>query len=445
MKESKKIKEKFVILFAILFALISSTMSGCAQEEVMTEKPKVPEKVDLASKISLDDIINETTAVIETTWTPYSIDEILSFVSGKRPKIVKKEEVRGGPVDVEIVYPSNGSLIDRQIEFRAFAYSKAGGVDRVDFYLDGVKVNSVTSPPYTFSFNPEAYGKSEHTLKVVAVSGDFKDSDSIKFYNVVKGSMVIYPWEPSNGNIPYSYIKDFYLPDLERKELAMFTAYNPNDFYLDFKSKLGSGYAVLAARVNAQGMIVADSNPEVLYMRFYDYAQKRFNNDYLYQIEINSSFVQGPEKQYEIFSFYPKAEGEYRGVGQEGNIIPFYGVNPFTHEIWLRIHGKGPTKFYLEPIIVEYYAIEDKVPPKIKSRRCYVRDGSVIAEFYVSEPSFVTIIAYDANGQKRSYTAAKPEGWNEIGIRDSNTTKISLRAVDCAGHTVTTSLKKVSR
>jgi hypothetical protein len=445
MKGLAGIKKRAGVLLIMLFTVMPLLFGGCAQEEVTTEKPKVPEKVDLASKLSLNEIVNETTAVIETTWTPYSIDEILSFVSGKRPKVVKREEVRGGPVNVDIVFPSNGSLIDRQIEFRAFAYSESGTVDRVDFYLDGVKVNSLTSPPYTFSFNPDAYGKSEHTLKVVAISGDFSDTDSIKFYNVVKRSLVIYPWVTSGGNIPYSHIKNLYLPDLEKKEVAMFTAYTSSDFYVDFKTKLASGYAVMAAKITAQGMVVADSNPNVFWMRFYDYAQKRFNDNYLYQMELKSSFAPGPEKPYEMFSFVPRAEGEYSGAGQEGNIIPFYGINPFTHEIWLRIHGQGPTKFYLEPIVVEYYAVEDNIPPKIRYRRCYIRDGSVIAEFYVSEPSFVTITAYDSNGGKRSYTAAKPEGWNEISINDSNTLKISLKAVDCAGHTVTTSLKKVSR
>lgn len=441
-------KAKLFLKAALICCIIlaGAFFAGCSQEEFKPEKPNVPPKVDLSSKITLDEITQETSAVLETTWTPYTIDEIIAYFSGKRPKEVKQTEVKGGPVRVDIIYPPAGSLIDRPTDFRVLVYSESAKVDRVDFYLDGEKVQSSSSAPYVFSFNPDAYGKSEHTLKVVAVSGDFTGRDSIKFYNVVKGSAVIYPWKTSGGNIPYSYINNFYPPDLEKREVAMFTAYTTSNFYLDFKRSLNTNLAVLAASVKLNGYVVADQNPDVLFMKFYDYAFKRFNDSYLYQMALNQSPQQGTSKDYERFTFVPYEQtGQYEGAGTEGNIIPFYGINPVSKEIWLRINGQGPTKFYLEPIVIEYYAIEDSKNPVVKLRRTFVSGSEVKTEFYVSEPSFVTITAYDSSGAIRSYTEPKFEGWNEIAIDDKNTVKVRIKAVDCAGNTTFSDYQRVSR
>lgn len=394
--------------------------------------------------MSLKEISEESKLALNTTWTPYTVDEFLSYISTKKKKPeVKKEE--GGPVTVSLVYPSRYSLIDRSVNFVAHAHSSSGKVDRVEFYLDGVKVAELTSPPYVFNFNPESYPKSEHTIKVVARSGRYSDSDSLKFYNVIKGSIVIYPWKTSGGNIPYSYLNNYYMPDGTVLEAALFTAYYNSNFHVDYVRRLTPGLNYLLGRVNLNGIIVADKNPEKLYVRFFNYSLKDFDPSYLYEWESMQSPSEGPDKPGEAFTFSPYDDTvEYVG-NLTGSVLPFYAFNPFTKEIRLRIEGKGPAKFYVTPITIEYYAIEDRKAPTLRYRSVYLSGTNVKCEFYVSEPVFATVYAYDADGKVRSFSEPKLEGWVEIEIPNRNTAFVSLKAVDGAGNTSSLPKAKVKR
>jgi|GEM_PF-4294144 len=435
------------ILIAVLL-LMALMFSGCAGREIEEPGVKVPVKKAEVKELSLNEVLQETSTVLTTTWTPYSLDDVLAFLSAKKPKAIEDEKKEtGGPVSVKIIYPERYSLIDREINFVASAFSESGKIDSVTFYLDGVEVAKLSSPPYAFSFNPEAHSKSEHNLKVVAKSGNYKDQDSIKFYNVVKGSFVIYPWRPTSGNIPYSYVNSYYPPENASVEVAMFSSYTSSTtFYVDFKRKIDTDLNILLARVDFKAVDAAYQNQDPVELRFYNYGLKNFDRNPLYILPVGQEPQTFPEKDYERYSFDPyKITGEWVNDKVSNEFIPFYGINPFTKEIWLRILGKGPRKFYVKPIVVEFYGIKDNTPPRPKYRSVFSNGQKVVCEFYASEPLFATIYAYDASGQVRSYSEPKPEGWVEIEIADNNTSFVSLKVTDGAGHTVTLPKKRVRR
>jgi VWFA-related protein len=68
---------------------------------------------------------------------------------------------------------------------------------RVVFYVDGVNVFETHAEPYTFSYDPAAYGTGDHTLKVsVDSGGKFVDSPSVAFSSTAP---VVATPEPSDG------------------------------------------------------------------------------------------------------------------------------------------------------------------------------------------------------------------------------------------------------
>lgn len=446
MKRHKQLPVKVTALIAGLLS-VAVIFSGCAGKEVEEPRIQIPVKKTEIRELSLEEIIQETSAVLTTTWTPYSLDDVLAYLYANKPRAAVEEKEEGGPVSVRVIYPERYSLIDREINFIATAYSESGKIDSVTFYLDGEEAAKLTSPPYTFTFNPEAYAKSEHTFKVVAKSGSYKDEDSIKFYNVVKGSFVIYPWRPSNGNIPYSYVNKYYPPENSSVEVAMFTSYTSGTpFFVDFKRRIDSDLNILLAKVDFNAAVAAFQSEEPIMLNFYNYGLKSFDRNPVFMLPPGEEASPFQEKDYERYSFDPYIiTGESSNDKVANEFVPFYGINPFTKEIWLRITGIGPSKFYVRPIVVEYYGIKDSTPPRSKYRNVVSNGQTVVCEFYVSEPVFATIYAYDAGGQVRSYSEPKPEGWVEIEITDNNTSYVSLKVIDGAGHTITLPKKKVRR
>lgn len=437
----------------VIFLILAAFISGCSSQPAEDSgKVNLTPNVKLASDVSLDEIQSETSQALSTTFTPYTLDDVLYYLSSKKPKQVEEQQVSGGPVSVRFVYPKPGSLIDKEIEFVIDAKSEDSEIDSVDIYLDGEKVTTLKTPPYTFSFNPEAYSKSRHTIKAVAYSGDFRGSSTMSFYNVVRGSVVVYPWKPAGGNLPYSYIKNYYLPDDTVMEVAMFTAYQSSNFYLDYTKQLPKGLAYYFVRVKLGGMVVADQNPLTLFTYFYNYTLKDYDRSQgLYELVLGSDpQALSLPKGYERYTFNPSetsVTGQYDSNLLSEPIIPFYGVDPYSKTIRLRITGPGPTKFYLRPIVLEYCGVEDTVKPTLKVSKVQLvsSDRIVNARFYVSEPVFATIYAYDSSGQVRSKTEPKPEGWVEFDIPDSDTRYVSIKITDCAGLSVTSKKIPVKR
>jgi hypothetical protein len=428
------------LLLLLLFA-------GCVSREIQEPRFNIPTKKVETKDLSLNDVLLETSSVLTTSWKPYSLDDVLVYLNTKRPTLEPEEEEKTGPVKVRIIYPVRYSIIDRQVNFVASVYTETGKVDSVTFYLDGEEVVKLSAPPYQFTFNPETYSKSEHTIKVVAINGPYKDEDSLKFYNVVKGSIVIYPWRPSGGNIPYSYVNNYYIPEVGSVEVAMFTSYtSETTFFADFKRRINTDLNILLAKVNLEAVNVAYQGGSPILFQFYNYGLKKFDRNPIYIIGPGDESEPFEEKEYEAYSFYPYINTkEWDNEEFKSELIPFYSVNPFTKELWLRFTGTGPTKFFVRPITVEFYGIEDKTPPRPKYRNVFVERNAVTCEFYASEPVFATIYAYDADGKVRNYTEPKPEGWVEIKIADRNTIYVSLKVTDGAGHTVSLPKKRVRR
>ena len=77
---------------------------------------------------------------------------------------------------VSITSPSNGSTVSGTRTITASASDNIG-VDRVQFYIDGVSKKIDSSSPYTYSWNTTSYSNGRHTLKVRAYD-DFENDDS---------------------------------------------------------------------------------------------------------------------------------------------------------------------------------------------------------------------------------------------------------------------------
>jgi hypothetical protein len=418
-------------------------VGGCAaQEEV--KRPEAPAtQPKLSSDIPLAQVLEETTAVLaSTTVTSSTFDPFLVSLENLRPKPPATPEKAGGPVTATILYPPNLSLVDKAVPVRVGVQAR-DTVDKVDFYFDGKLVASVTQAPYEWTFDPATANKSRHTVKAVAVSGDYRDSDSITFYSVVKGSVLVLPWRPQGGNLPYQYYRNYYTPDQETVEAALFTCYGPS-YYIDYRFKLPAGLSYLAGALNVEGKSLAwglsgattvttgtISEPPIDFY-FWDWSVNGFPAQNFFSL--NGANFDNP---YEIYTFENVAQ--VAGIEQPG--IPFYGFNPDTKEVRLRIKGSGPVKFFLKPMELTYYAYYDYDVPRIRIRQARHSTGYSFVQFWVSEPVFYTVSAYDAAKKLVAVKrGAKPEGWVDVRVERSDVRYFKIVVKDGAGHTNATEL-----
>lgn len=446
-------QKKVVLILALVFVFaITVLVSGCSQQELTRKETRFIPKSKSGEKLNLQEVLSETSLTLNSSLRVSSEDPFLITLSGLRPKktIIKEE----GPVTVSIVYPPTMSLIDRTIKITAIAESKYK-INKVEFFVDGERVKTLTSPPYEIEFNPETQAKSKHTVKVVARSGKYTDSDQITIFNVIKGSLVIYPWEPVGGNIPYSYVNSYFAPDGKVIKEAFFMSYDKSSFYIDFKTNLPGGLGYLFAVLNINPRFLASeitsaegtSTMGSGYLKgfFYDWSRYRFYEKPFFTASHSADGQQTQvvthESQldmmpdYEVYEFgNPK---KFKGLQVPG--FPYYAFNPFTKEFRIRIYGIGPVKFSLQPMVLTYYAIYDYDKPIIKIRDTKIRDRSPRVDFYVSEPVFLQVYCYNAvKRQIASFRLAKPEGWNEVLVYPSGTAYVKLKATDIAGHSTTT-------
>lgn len=430
---------------AIIIAAVVLIVSGCSQpeQEELTTFP-VNNQTELASKVSLSELTSETASALSSTQTLNVLDEFLEEIMGRRP-VIKKEEKPGGPISVQVVYPKSSSLIGEPTVFRALAYSDSGVVDRVEFYLDGEKVHESSQEPYEWVFDPSTTTKSKHTLKVVARSGDYTDSDEINFYNVVQGSIVIYPWSPTAGNIPYARVKRYFSPEMADLDVAMFTKYEPGTFYLEFSRMLPPGYAYLIGELYVAGNVeTASGEDTTLQASFYNYALKMYDDRTPYEIDLSGASTVD-QTRYRSFAYSdPDNFTEPDAPGIQPGKLPFYAFDPISKQVKIRIEGNGPAKFILYPIVLKYYAYYDDSAPVVKFRNIRKEAGEVKVEVYVNEPAFVTVYAYDdANNVLNYKTEPKPEGWDEISVQTATATKVRVKVVDTGGHTTWSEYKSI--
>jgi hypothetical protein len=71
---------------------------------------------------------------------------------------------------VAITSPSTGATVSKTFTVATTA-TDAGGVSRVELYLDGAKVSTLTAAPYNFTLNPRRWKSGSHTLVAKAYDG----------------------------------------------------------------------------------------------------------------------------------------------------------------------------------------------------------------------------------------------------------------------------------
>jgi large repetitive protein len=71
------------------------------------------------------------------------------------------------PPAVSLTNPASGSIVSQPITVEATA-SDASGITNVEFYLDGQRVATDTSAPYTYNWNTGSTTEGAHTLRAVA-------------------------------------------------------------------------------------------------------------------------------------------------------------------------------------------------------------------------------------------------------------------------------------
>lgn len=451
----KRIRDKKASLFlaGVLIFTVISLIGGCAQKELIRTgtQPKGNSKVE--EKLSLQEVLSETSSTLVSRFDGTLEDTFLISLAALRTKEteVKKE----GPVSVSILYPPDMSLIDRTIKITAKVESKYE-VDRVEFYIDGELVEAFTSGPYEIDFDPESQTKSRHTIKVVAKSGSHTDSDQVTIYNVIKGSQIIYPWNITGGNIPYSYVNSYFTPDGKVIKEAFFMSYDRSQYYVDYRARLPQGFGYLFAVLSMNPQFLASEATSTeegsgsLKAYFYDWSRNIFY-ERPFLVAIHSSDGQETQIQtyegslelkpdYEVYDYGNSAL--FKGLRVAG--FPFYAFNPSTKELRVRIKGIGPAKFSLEPMVLNYYGIYDYDTPFIRIRGTKVRDGSRRVDFYVSEPVFLQVYCYNSSKKQiGSFKAAKPEGWNEVIVNLAGTSYVRLKATDVVGKTTLTGFIKL--
>lgn len=422
------------IITAVVTVIILSGCTAANQEESVTIPAS--NQTELASNVSLSEVASETVETLSSTKTITVLDDFLEEIIGRRP-VVEEEKETGGPVHVQVVYPKGSSLVGEATVFRAVAYSDSGIVDKVEFYLDGEKVYETDEEPYEWVFDPLTTTRSKHTVRVVARSGDYTDSDEISFYNVVQGSIVIYPWKATAGNVPYARVKRYFSPEMADIDVAMFTKYEPGSFYVEYSRMLPPGYAYLLGELYIAGNIeTVSSENTTIQVSFYNFALKDFDERVPYQIDL-SGISTVEQARYRSFAYSdPDSFTEPDAPGIQPGMLPFYAFDPISKKVKIRIEGNGPAKFALYPIVLKYYAYYDDAAPVVKIRNLRKEVGEVKVEVYVNEPAFVTVYAYNSSNNVLSYkTEPKPEGWDEISVQTATATRIRVKAVDPGGHT----------
>lgn len=435
--QAGKQKKKFLVI-AITALLLVFLFVGCNKSKTNDYSiPNIEENENISSDLTFEAVSSEASQVISGDLILDKKDPFLLTLSEYQPELEESEE-EGGPVDVNIVYPPNSALLSESKPVRAYVESD-GEIESVTFYLDGKEVSKLTEAPYEWVFNPENTTKAKHTVKVVAKSGDYTGEDSLVIYNVVTGKVVILPWEPAGGNIPYSHIRTFYPPEQEMIDAAAFTKYTDGTYYVDFEKTLPAGYAYLAGefKIDGLGIVVKYIDDQTtIPVKFYDYSKKKYSSEPLSAISLEN-IGGGKENYYEEYTFkdYKKTEG----INYEPDIIPFYGFDPFTKKVRIRITGSLPAKFMLFPMEIKYYAVRDESNPVVNYRKVRKEGSDTVIEAYFSEPVFVTLYAYSSSGKLiATKSEQKPEGWDEISTNVSGVSKLKLKVTDCGGHTIWT-------
>lgn len=92
------------------------------------------------------------------------------------------------PPSVNIASPGAGWSLTSTIGIIAGAADNVG-IDRVDFYIDGAKVGSDSSAPYTFDWNTTTVPDGTHTISVAAYDTAGNVGSAAQFVTVANGAV----------------------------------------------------------------------------------------------------------------------------------------------------------------------------------------------------------------------------------------------------------------
>jgi len=107
---------------------------------------------------------------------------LLSLLLVTQQSCKKEEEKVNQPPTCKIIAPADGEIISKgdTVKISVDAGDKDGSISEVLLYIDGVKIVSVTSPPYNYDWNTENENPGNLVLKATSVDNSgAKTSDEI--------------------------------------------------------------------------------------------------------------------------------------------------------------------------------------------------------------------------------------------------------------------------
>ncbi len=91
--------------------------------------------------------------------------------------------VDNNPPFVRITQPNKNTFLRGYVNITVSAQDGGSGIDHVDFYIDGSKIYTDNTLPYSYSWNTANYGNGNHQIKVIAYDrAGFSATDSIYVY-----------------------------------------------------------------------------------------------------------------------------------------------------------------------------------------------------------------------------------------------------------------------
>lgn len=100
------------------------------------------------------------------------------------------------PPTVSLVSPPAGGTFTGTIGVIAAAFD-AVGIDRVDFYIDGVKVGSDSTSPYTYDWNTTPVSDGSHTFSVAAYDTSGNVASAAEFVTVANARVAVAAVQPA--------------------------------------------------------------------------------------------------------------------------------------------------------------------------------------------------------------------------------------------------------
>jgi|Deesub1362A_J573_1020465.scaffolds.fasta_scaffold02183_5 hypothetical protein len=413
----KKWQKLFVAVVVVIFVAF---LGGCVKEveEIPTYKPP-PEKK--APEYSLEEIERESLSALTLgAESPFSGDPTLTSLSSYKERLPRPEKVESPKV--EIFSPQNGDYLANEVLVKVWVTPGTNPVEEVKFYVDGVLRETVSSEPYTWTWNLSNEARTEHTLRVVATDGENEGFDEVKVYVVVDGSIGVKgeQYSKSKGSVR---VVDYYDPTIGDYAKGLLVEADKNTpAWVIYRFTPPHSFKYLQGVVTLNGTVLSGEEP-TLYV--YNWSSGSYENEVY---------------DYETKEFIGDINGSSFG-------FPYF--EPGGNVVWAKVYVPANSRFRIESLNLNFKYVYDKTSPSIGGVSARIYGDTLKIGYHLSEEAFVTIYIYDSSNRAIA-TLKRPDplsyNWREWKISSSyagKTLKYRIKAVDSAGHSTITSFKSI--